>query len=368
MANTLKAKYIEKFGLKDKYTEEELDLAFKNAIKELASTPNLTKSYFIENVLLLNNAVSMLSESSIIDDKDNVFSKIVCNKLGITYEEANIIYRRLRAHNKTDLNFEMWLNTRKNNRDKYEDKKEDILARISQLPQLLLIRYDRLVSMYEGDLEFGGINNEFESWIKSLVSLSKFMIDNKIELIIDKEYREYINDLTAGTSYIKYLSDKAVEMDICKKLGISYYDAKQNYNHKVSGLSFKSYLESILSFKDQLAKLDITIDKLEEYYEEYKRRGYSGSKLEFAQELANSIDYCIELDCGYFVLKEQYDSLPKSSKPESFNKWLEIEKVVYKLGGYAKIMEALYKKELANGYSGEMLDLFKILTGIKPVD
>ena len=43
-------------------------------------------------------------------------------------------------------------------------------------------------------------------------------------------------------------------------------------------------------------------------------------------------------------------------------------KVVYKLGGYAKIMDALYKKEIAKGYSGDMLDLFKILTGIRPVE
>ena len=61
-------------------------------------------------------------------------------------------------------------------------------------------------------------------------------------------------------------------MDICKKLGTSYYDAKQSYDYNVSNLSFKSYLESILSFKDQLAKLDISIDKLEDYYEEYQRR------------------------------------------------------------------------------------------------
>lgn len=365
MTNSLKTKYMEKFDLKEGYSQGNLEFAFKKAIKELATTPNLTKAYFIENVLLLNNAVSFLSESSKIESNNNVFSKIVCNKLGITYEEANIIYRRLKAFSKTNDTFELWLNKRQNNREKYEDKKEKIILKISQLPQLLLIRYDRLASMYEGDLEFGGINTEFESWIDSLVSLSKFMIDNKIDLIIDKEFREYINDLNAGTSFLKYLSDKTVEMDICKKLGTSYYDAKQSYDYNVSNLSFKSYLESILSFKDQLAKLDISIDKLEDYYEEYQRRGYHGSKLDFAKELAESIDYCIELDCGYFALKEKYEAIPKSFRPDSFSKWLKLEKVVYTLGGYSKILESIYDKEVANGYSGDILDFFKIITGIK---
>ena len=354
---------MDKIGVESVYTQQELEYAFKNAVKGLAKTPNLTTKYFIENIALLNTAASVLSDTSKIKGTEQVYSKIICNKLGITFEEAQIIHRRLKAFSKTKYDFEAWLDNRRTSREKYEDKKEEIIAKISRHPQLVLIRYDRLVSMYEGDLEFDGINKEFKTWVDNLVSLSNFIIDNKIDLFIDKEYREYINDLNSGTSFLKYLGDKAVEMDLCKDLGITYYDAKHKYDYNVSNMTFKAYLESQLALKDYLAKLDISMEILDKYYKVYLEKGYKGAKFEFAKELAESIDYCIDIDCGYFILKEKYENLPDECKPSSFSKWLKIEKVVYSLGGYAKIMEAIYDKEVEKGYSGEIMDLFKILTG-----
>lgn len=368
MAESVKKKYIEILGLNDKFTQKELELAYKKSIRNLAQLPNLKREYFIMQVMLHNTAASILSDSSLVNNLENAFSEKTCNKLGITLEEAKLIFKRKVELSGVKEEFSTWLEKRRANQELYEDVKEDAIRIYNEIPQMLLMRYDRLVSIYEGDKELSETDITFASWIKSLTQLCKFMIEKDNQLVLEKEYQEYIFYSSLGKSFLSYLSNKVLEMDLCKQLGISYYEAKHNYDFKVSGISFRKYLEELLEFRDTLAKLDITKEKFKDFYAKYKEEGYTGSELEFLRELEQSLDYCIDINCGYFILKRRYEELPKEEKPSRFIDWLEIEEVSYKLGGYAKILDAIYEKQVESGYTGTKIDLFKILTGLKPIE
>lgn len=368
MAESIKAKYAAILGLNEKFTQKELEFAYKNSIRILAKLPNLTKEYFIDQVTLYNTAVSILSENSIVTNMENVFSEKICNRLGITLDEADKIFKKRVSVVKDGEDFNTWLDKKRKNQDLYEGEKESAIRIYSKIPQLLLIRYDRLVRMYELDKEMSNTEITFLSWLESFTKLCVYMINKNNQLVIEEQYAEYLADPSIETSFINYLSNKVLELDLCKQLGISYYEAKHAYDFKVSGITFRQYLEDSLKFRDTLAKIGITKSKFENIYATYLEEGYNDSELDFLVELEQALPYCIDIECGYFVLKRRYESLDKDERPKSFIDWLELEEVSYRLGGYSKILSAIYENEVKKGFTGTKFDLFKILSGIKESD
>lgn len=368
MAESIKIKYASILGLNEGFTQKDLEFAYKNSIRILAKLPNLTKDYFVNQVTLYNTAASMLSVNSIVTNKENIFSEKTCNKLGITFEEANKIFKKRADVIKDNADFNTWLDEKRQKQDSYEEDKETAIRIYSNIPQMLLMRYDRLVSIYELDKEISNNGMTFLSWIGSLAKLCVYMINKNNQLVIQEEYAEYLSNPSIETSFISYLSNKVLEMDLCKQLGISHQDAKHTYDFNVSGITFRQWLENSLKFRDTLAKLDITKEKFDEIYAKYLKEGYTGSEIEFVVELEQALEYCIDIDCGYFILKRRYENLPKDERPDKFIDWLELEEVSYKLGGYSKILAAIYENEVKKGFTGTKLDLFKILSGIKPTE
>lgn len=368
MDDSIKIKYAALLGLNEKYTQKELEFAYKNSIRILAKLPNLTKEYFINQVTLYNTAISVLSETSTITNQENVLPEKICNMLGITLDEANKIFKKRICAVKDGKDFNTWLNEKRKSQNLYDEDKEAAIRIYSSIPQLLLIRYDRLVRMYELDNEMTDTEISFLSWIESFTKLCIYMIKKNNQLLIEEKYAEYLDDPSIETSFINYLSNKVLEIDLCKQLGISYDDAKDAYVHNVSGITFRQYLEDSLKFRDTLAKIDITKKSFDKIYATYLEEGYTDSELEFIVELEQALPYCIDIECGYFVLKRRYENLSEDERPKSFIDWLELEEVSYKLGGYSKILGAIYENEVKKGFTGTKSDLFKILSGIKEKD
>lgn len=361
----LKITYEKILGLNEKYSIEEIEDSYRKKVYEIIKITNIDKEQIVSRILLLNQSanylISYITNNRNIDDNEKI-----CINLGLNYNDAKQIYYKRNKITGFTEEFENWLKRRSIFKITFESFKEDIISLYTDIIPLLLIRYQKLVNMFETDCEFQQTKLDFKKWISDLIQIyvSNYK-NNQEELSLDEEFENFIYDVNIGNNFLLYLKDKTIEIDLCKKLNLNYLLEKNIFDSKHENISFRKYLEDLLYIENVIARLGITDFQLNKFYNTYLNEGYTGRKIDFVMEFDKSIDYCFKLKRGYFFAKKEYTNLPKDKKPSTFANWLEAETISLELGGYPKIIENIYLKQVGDGYTGSMRDLITIYTTLK---
>lgn len=365
MQENLKQKYQKILKLDENYKQEDIEEAYKKLVIELVKTPNLEKEQLIDQMLLINQASNYLTSYATYEKNVGISEKI-CNNLCLSYDEALKIYNKRKMINGQDEIFDDWLKRRSIFKVSFENFREEIISLYTDILQLLLIRYDRLVSMFETDCEFQSVKLNFKDWVIELIKIYQNNYKNgHKEFFLNDEYKEFISDINLGNNFLLYLREKTIELDLCQKLELDYYKEKEKFDLEKQNISFRKYLEDLMYIQDVMARHGVIDEQLNRFYNTYLDEGYTGKKIDFVKEFDVAIDYCFKLKKGYFVSKREYTELPDEKKPSTFLLWLEAETIAHKLGGYPKIIENIYLKQVNNGYTGTMEDLIIIYSKLK---
>ena len=363
--DSLKYTYEKLLGLNGEYNIEDINNSYRKKVYEIIGVSNIDKEQLVSRLLLLNRASNFLV-SYITNSRDISDNEKICINLGLSYNEAKQIFFKRNKVTGTNENFDDWLRRRSIFKITFEGFIEDIVSLYTDIIPLLLIRYERLVNMFETDCEFQQSKIDFKNWISDLIRIYTTNYKNNYdELNLDDEFEKFIDDINAGNNFLLYLNDKIVELDLCKKLNLNYLLEKNIFDSKHENISFRKYLEDLLYTENVIARLGITDKQLDKFYDTYLKEGYDGKKIDFVMEFDKTIDYCFKLKRGFFFAKKEYTNLPVENKPTTFANWLEAEVIAHELGGYPKIIENIYIKQVNDGYTGTMKDLITIYTTLK---
>lgn len=361
----LKQTYEKILGLNGEYSVEDINNLYRKKVYEIIGIPNIDKEQLVSRMLLLNKSsnylISYITNNRHIEDNEKI-----CINLGLTYKEAKQIFFKRNKITGNIENFDSWLRRRSIFKITFEGFIEEIISLYTDIIPLLLMRYERLVNMFETDCEFQQSKLDFKNWILDLIQIYTTNYKNKQdEFSLDDEFEIFIDDINSGNNFLVYLKDKTIELDLCKKLNLNYLLEKNIFDSKHENISFRKYLEDLLYTENVIARLGITEEQLDKFYSTYLKEGYNGKKIDFVIEFDKTIDYCFKLKKGYFFAKKEYLRLPQEKKPITFANWLEAETIAHDLGGYPKIIENIYLKQVNDGYTGTMKDLITIYTTLK---
>lgn len=361
----LKHTYEKLLGLSGEYFIDDINNSYRKKVYEIIGISNIDKEQLVSRLLLLNKSANYLV-SYITNNRDIDDNEKICINLGLSYSEAKQIFFKRNKVTGNNENFYDWLRRRSIFKITFEGFIEDIISLYTDIIPLLLMRYERLVNMFETDCEFQQSKLDFKKWILDLVQIYVTNYkNNQEELLLEHEFEIFIVDVNAGNNFLLYLKDKIVELDLCKKLNLNYLLEKNIFDSKHENISFRKYLEDLLYTENVIARLGITEEQLDKFYDTYLKEGYNGKKIDFVMEFDKTIDYCFRLKRGYFFAKKEYLELSKESRPTTFANWLEAETIAHELGGYPKIIENIYLKQVNDGYTGTMKDLITIYTTLK---
>jgi len=355
----LKQQYMEYLNLSGLFTDNELRATFKNMMSETRNS-NIFKEEKIEKASKYNEALNYLRQYTKKEsiDSNNIYSDKKCNVFGMNYYELDKLLQKSDNYNSEEIIEKI---TEKFN-EKFMNKKYILQLTIIS-DDLWSFPIDRLIGMYLLD----NTNNvSFASYIITLTNICNSFNKLCSDFSLEEEYVNFIN--SCEKSFLVYLSQQVEIKYICLALNEKEYELRHRFEYENSNFkgSFLEYLESLFDIKSMTDSLSVSIDELNECYNEYIKLGRNESIYVFIKDFYEIKDYCNNLLHVYLSLKKRYIKIPVGERLKSFKNWVQLHKAEGTTGLTSEqILEQLYIGAKENGFGGQIDDYITSLVSSK---
>ena len=348
----MEKKYLEDFGLERTFSLEQLLESFKVKMTSLKNESN-ENNQKLKKAINYNNGLNMLRLYASNTSSSNLFSDKVCYKVGLSFDEAQKLYKKQELRK-----FDSLPEFISQIYELYKNKKEFIRYTLSYMDISLstwIMPFDKLLSIYFSDCN--GTDYKFDLYVGKLAEVCNEIegLDKSQKVSLEDEFNEFLN--SRETRFIEFLARKLRKKYICYKLNTEEYQLRHQYEYESENFrgTFDEYLDRLYEMHVKANELGLKGKQLEDAYNEYLMLDNYGSMYDFITEFYAVKDCCNGLTSIYFSYKRRYLEIPRSERMQSFIEWIKLCHVkAHSALTSDQIIERLYLNEQAKGYTGEI--------------